>query len=105
MAQGGDVPRLQQTFRDTRGRLMAGHPGLKRRGCVSWKRLWREALDEEIRLAGVPPAVRRLGLEGLWALILERAVLGGGPEELRALWALADELTRGERRRTRSVTT
>jgi len=94
MAQGRAVFRAPVPFRDSRGRLMAGHPGLKRPGCISWKRRWREELAEEIGLVGVPPKVEELGLEGLWRLILERATIGGGRDGLRAVWALADELSR-----------
>lgn len=94
MAQGRAVSRAPAPFRDSRGRLMAGHPGLKRPGCISWRRRWRDALAEEIDLVGVPPAVEELGLEGLWRLILERATIGGGPDGLRAVWALAEELSR-----------
>lgn len=59
-------------YRDSRGRLLPGHPGLKPRGALGWRqRVAIRAREEE------PPAmVVCRGLEEVWYFVKEQALLG-----------------------------
>ncbi len=89
------APRAQlytkRKYRDSRGRLLPGHPGLKPMGAIGWrKRIAYLAREEE------PPA--RLvcrGLEEVWYSVKERALLG----DMKAVHTLLRMAGLCERRR------
>lgn len=62
----------KEAWRDAGGRLLPGHPGLKKLGDVSRK----TKFERKVRAVAVPSEFRRMGLEGVWYALVERAMLG-----------------------------